>query len=942
MMAGSTPNTLYLIDAHALIFQVFHAIPSMNTPDGRPTNAVFGFARDLMYIYNDIQPEFLVCAFDLPEPTFRSTIASDYKAHRPPPPDDLQTQIPMIRAVMEGMNIPVIAVPGFEADDVMATLAVAGEAHGLDVLLCTSDKDCRQLVTERVKMLNLRKRIILDRKAIIEDWGVSPEQVIDFQTLVGDKVDNVPGVTGVGEKTAAKLLQQFGTVENLLLHLDEVPGKKVQENLKKSAANGDIAKTRELVKLRTDVPIPLEWDAWRRRDWNGPRLLELFTDFNFRSFADKVRGTQKTTVIVESSKGDLFTETVAPGVDPADVEFAFGALAPADEWNGRYSLIDTPELFETFVERLRGWKRFAFDLETTGLDPLRCKIVGFAFCAEAHEAFYLPIRAPLGEKHLDERKVLDELRPIFENPSIEKVNQNVKFEQLLLRNHAIELRGVVGDSMIAHYLLHSGERSHGLDEITRLTLHHENISITELIGKGKKQKTMDQVPTQQVAEYAGEDADAAWRLCEILEPELAQSGLKKLYDDLEIPLIDVLAEIEGNGIRLDVPFLKHLSVEMAQQLQEVETEIHAIAGKEFNVGSPAQLRQILFNEQKLPVQGRTKLTNEPSTDEEALRKLAALGHALPVKIIEHRQIAKLKGTYVDALPELIHPLTGRIHTSFNQTVAATGRLSSSDPNLQNIPTRTDMGRQIRQAFLPREGWKLLAADYSQIELRMLAHFCNDTALQQAFIDDRDIHASVAADIYKVPEKDVTSDQRRVAKTVNFGVLYGMSPFGLAERLGISRGDAERFIDEYFARYPKVLAYQDKLLSLCRKNGYVSTILGRRRRFDPRMIRSNSKYQQRSQAEREAINMEIQGSAADLIKLAMLAVHRRLRGEKRLARMLLTVHDELVFEVPPTEIAPVTKLVREEMTNAMNLSVPLKVDIAIGSNWLDVDEVAEAA
>jgi DNA polymerase-1 len=518
------------------------------------------------------------------------------------------------------------------------------------------------------------------------------------------------------------------------------------------------------------------------------------------------------------------------------------------------------------------------------------------------------------------------------------VNQNIKYDRLVLRKDGVELRGVVGDSMIADYLLHAGERIHNLDELTRRYFGHENITIDTLIGKGKKQITMAEVPVAKVTAYAGEDADAAFRIAEKLEPELETAGLRKLYDELEIPLIEVLAELEYNGVRLDVPFLAKLSSEMQIQLDAMEKDAHALAGREFNVGSPKQLREILFDEMRLPIQKRTGTTGEASTDQESLERLAALGHPLPRKIIEHRQIAKLKGTYVDALPALINPRTNRLHTSFNQTVAATGRLSSSDPNLQNIPARTEQGRQIRQAFIPRDGWRIVSADYSQIELRLLAQFSGDEQMQAAFAEDADIHNRVAAQIFKVPEAAVTGEQRRVAKTVNFGVIYGMSAIGLAVRLGMPKKDAEKFIAEYFARYPKVLKYQDGLLADAQKTGYVSTILGRRRRFNLSDRDVRSSFKMRTQPAREAINMPIQGSAADLMKLAMLAVHKRLNADRLEAKMLLTVHDELVFECPPSEVQVLAKLVREEMSGAMKLDVPLRVDVVSGVNWLDGEDV----
>jgi DNA polymerase-1 len=599
------------------------------------------------------------------------------------------------------------------------------------------------------------------------------------------------------------------------------------------------------------------------------------------------------------------------------------------------------------LRELKKQKRFAFDLETTSLQPWDAKIVGWALCWKPGEAWYLAVRGPDGSRLLDPEQTLEKLRPILEDPAIAKINQNIKYDLLVLRSHGVIVAGVAGDSMVADYLLHAGERSHGLDDLARRYFNHANISITELIGKkskGQPQLTMAQVPTEKVAEYAGEDSDVAWRLCERLEPELEREGLKTLYNDLEVPLIEVLGELEYNGIRLDQPFLQRLSTEMAAQLEAIERDIYRLANREFNIASPRQLREVLFIELKLPTQRKTGITGEASTDQETLERLAALGHELPAKIVEHRQIAKLKGTYVDALPALVNPATGRLHASFNQTVAATGRLSSSDPNLQNIPVRTEQGRQIRQAFLPEDGWLLLTADYSQIELRLLAHFCGDAELRRAFAEGRDVHASVAAQIYGVPEAEVTSEMRRSAKTVNFGVIYGISAHGLAQRLGIPRDEATRFIDAYFARYPKVQEHQARLLDNCRRTGYVRTILGRRRAISG--IRESSTYQQRNQPEREAVNMEIQGSAADLIKVAMLNLFRRLKREGLRSRMLLQIHDELVFEVPPDELDAVAALIQEEMTTPLEkelrLEVPLVVDMAAGPNWLDVEEIATAS
>lgn len=948
-------ETLYLLDAHSMIYQVFHAIGAMSSPAGLPTNAVFGFTRDLFYLRNEKKPTYLVCVFDVPGPTFRDQIYAEYKAHRAPMPDDLQLQIPMIHELLAGFRMPVVGVEGFEADDVIATLAREGERRGMDVFICSSDKDCRQLLSDRIRIFNLRKQEAFDRDSLAKDWGIAPEQVIDYQTLVGDAVDNVPGVPGIGPKTATQLLQKYQTLDNLLAHVEEVPGKK-KDNIKETMPKLEIS--RRLVRLATDVPVEPQWEQWKVQPYDAGKLFQLFRTWGFRRFADDVRSAAATTGAVPGrevseaapmeapaarapgeSQGDLF------GNLPAEVE-AGGAIVA--RWEHTYHLVDSSTKFADFLQQLKKQPRFAIDLETTSLDPHAAQIVGYAICWKPAEAWYLAVRGPKGADVLDPQQTLAALRPILEDPTIEKINQNIKYDWQVLKAAGVHLRGVAGDSMIADYLLHAGERSHGMDLLAEKHLQHRVIPITALIGKGKKQKCMDEVPCEQVKEYAAEDADVAWRLCAMLEPELQKLGFKRaagvppsllLYDDLEIPLIEVLAEMEFAGIRLDVPLLQAMSKEMAQQLVELEQDIYRLAGREFNIGSVKQLRAILFDELGYKPKTRTAIKGDASTDAETLEALAKEGHELPQKLLEQRQIAKLKSTYVDALPALVNSKTGRVHTSFQQTVAATGRLSSSDPNLQNIPIRSELGGQIRQAFLPEPGWLLLAADYSQIELRLLAHFSGDEALRRAFAEDRDIHNLVAAQVFSVDPKEVTADMRRMAKTINFGIIYGMSAFGLAQRLEISKEDANTFIDAYFARYPKVLAYQDQLLADCRTKGYISTILGRRRAIDG--IRAATTYKSRNQPEREAINMQIQGSAADLIKVAMLNLHRRFEREQRRARLLLQIHDELVLELPPDELKDVAALVNKEMIGALadRLHVPLGVDMGVGKNWLEQDDMA---
>lgn len=944
MSTDDTRETLYLVDAHSLIFQVFHAIPMMTSPKGLPVNAVFGFSKDMVFLRNDRKPTYLICVFDKDGSTYREAIAADYKANRSPMPDDLKLQIPLICEMLEAMRIPVIAISGIEADDVIATLAKHGEARGMDVFLCTSDKDFRQLITDRTRMFNLRKQSVMGRPELLADWGVTPEQVIDYQTLVGDSVDNIKGVPGIGPKTATQLLQQYGTVDNLYQHLDEIKGKK-RENLE--SAREYLPRTKELVRLKTDVELPLEWDKWRTQSWDGGKLLEMFRDFGFRGLSDMVRDSMreaneplaapKQNRIVQ---GNLFGEDGIPQPPSA---------VPSLQWDAKYHLVNTPEGFRDFLAELKKQDRIAIDLETTSLTPLEADIVGIAICWKEGEAYYLATCGPKGEQLLDLKDALKELKPILESPKPEKVNQNIKYDMQVFWRYGIDLQGVVGDPMVADYLLHAGQRAHNLEVLAEKHLGHRVIPITDLIGKGKQQRRMDEIQCARVAEYAGEDADVALRLCARLESMLHEWKFKRpadgngkgsfyLYDDLEIPLIRVLADMETQGIRLDVPLLNRQSKEMAERLEVLEAQIYKLAGREFNIGSVKQLREILYTVLAYKPKGFTAITREASTDQMALEELAKEGHEFPRVLLQHRKIAKLKSTYVDALPLLVNRKTGRVHASFNQTVAATGRLSSSDPNLQNIPIRSEDGEHIRQAFIAREGWDLITADYSQIELRLLAHFCDDANLRRAFAEDRDIHGSVAAQVFGVEESAVTGNQRRMAKTINFGIIYGISPFGLAARLEIDKDEAAKFIEAYFATYPKVLDYQENLLRNCYRDGYVSTILGRRRTIQG--IRERTSYKNRNQPEREAINMQIQGSAADMIKVAMVRIWQRLRDERRMTRMLLQIHDELVFEAPPEEREEMIQLVRSEMTQALSeqLTVPIKVDVGVGPNWLDLKDV----
>ena len=939
---GRNSETVYLIDANALLFQVFHAIGPMSSPKGLPTNALFGFTRYMFTLHEEKRPDYLICAFDPDGPVFRNELYSEYKSNRDEMPNDLALQLGPIRELLGLMNVPIVCVDGFEADDVMATLATEAEKRGKTTFLCTSDKDCRQLISESVSIYNLRKNRIIDEQVLWEEWGVTPTQVIDLQTLVGDSVDNIKGVPGVGIKTAAKLLQEYQTLDNLLAHVDQVSGKKRQENLKASVPFLD--HTRTLVTLRRDVPLKLEWEKWRLQPWDKNGLLEKFETWGFRRFADQMRTELgKGPEVSNSRRKKTANPPPLPLFDDLGSEDNSNGsgISEVESKRGTYHLVDDETKWNTFLKELQQQSRFAVDLETTGLEIHDARIVGYAITWKAGKGWYIPVRAPKGNKVLDAEMVKSGLKPIFEDAKVAKINQNIKYEISVLRQHGIELVNSVGDSMIADYLLNPGAANHNLEYLAKTYLKYHAVPITDLIGpNGPKQLRMDEVDTKKVADYAAEDADLAWQLCQLLESQLNKAGLESLYHHVEMPLVDVLASMETIGIRLNGRQLEKLSQQLASELHDLEEKIYHVAGEQFHIASLKQLRRILFEKLKLPVKRKTGITGVPSTDEETLEWLAArkTDNELPRYLLEHRKVSKLKSTYVDALPKQVHAKTGRIHARFNQTVTTTGRLSSSEPNLQNIPIRNEKGGQIRQAFIPEEGWTLITADYSQIELRMLAQLSGDAALRRAFEENRDIHSSVAAQIYAVSDDEVTKTMRRMAKTVNFGVIYGMSAFGLSQRLQIPQEEAETFITTYFEKFPKVLEYQDQLLNRCRKQGYVSTILGRRRYFHKNVIRENSTYKQRNQPEREAINMEIQGSAADLIKVAMLNVFRKLKAEKMQSVLLLQIHDELVLESPPEEINTCAKLLVSEMTQALSneLHIPLRVVISAGKNWLDVE------
>ncbi|WP_437185151.1 DNA polymerase I [Planctomicrobium sp. SH668] len=900
----SMSDTLYIVDTFSLVFQVYHAIRQpMTGTRGQPTNAVYGIVGDIEHLLRDKKPSHLIFAMESADPGERLAIYSDYKANRSGMPDDLRPQIPLILDVLDGYNIPVVSCSGWEADDVIATMATEAAKSGLNVRIVSSDKDLRQLIEPRVKVYHIRKKQFMDEQHLMEEWGIAPNQVVDFQSLVGDSVDNVPGVPGIGPKTARTLIEKFGTLENVLANADQAPGKKVIENLKNF--KDQALMSRELVRLRTDLPLDLNWESYRLKPRNSQKLYELFTDFGFRRYAADVQAD----VIMAAPKK---SEIVVPNFE-----------------SRKWSKIETLAQFEKFTQDLQQQSTICVDLETTSKDPLHADIVGWAVSWKPGEAYYLAVNGPAGTSVLDPQLVQDAMKPILEDPAKTITNQNIKYDWLVLRRVGIEIANVGMDPMIGDYLLDAGARSHGMDELSKKYLFHEMIPISDLIGKGKKQLKMFEVEVDRAAEYATEDADVALQLATIIEGKLEEEGLSKLFWELERPLISVLVDMEWNGVRINVDELKRQSAAATLRLQSLMNEIHQLAGSTFNIDSPKQLGKVLFEDLKLPVQKRTK--TGPSTDQEVLEKLAEI-HPLPKLLIEHRMLTKLNGTYLQTLPQLVHPQTNSVHTSFSQVTAATGRLSSSDPNLQNIPVRTEEGRLIRRAFVAsRPEWKLVCLDYSQIELRMLAHYCQDPAMLESFRKGEDIHASVAAQVYGVPVAEVSREQRSVAKAVNFGVIYGQTSYGLSATLGIPQAEAAQFIDDYFAKYSAVDSFVQTTLSECRRTGYAKTILGRRREIQgirPRV------FGNLNLPERTAVNAVIQGSAADLIKQAMINVHAKLKGGAFPARMLLQIHDELVFETPGENVGELIRLARHEMSNALKLDVPIEVDAKFGDNWLD--------
>lgn len=948
---------LFLIDAYAIIYRAYYAFiraPRINSK-GLNTSAIYGFVNTLEDVLKREKPTHIAVAFDPSGPTFRHEAYEQYKAQREATPEDIKLAVPYIKKIIQAYNIPILEVPGFEADDVIGTVSKLAENAGFDVFMLTPDKDYGQLVSDHISMYRPKHTggfEIMGPKEIREKYDLdSHEQVIDLLGLMGDSADNIPGCPGVGEKTAVKLLKEFGSIDVLLTRTEELKGAlktKVENN------KDQIVFSRFLATIKTDVPVEFNEQDLITEPANESDLKALFDELEFRTMSQNKFGAKpftslppdETTTSIQFARKapagqmSLFDtpednqEKPATGKTPSSVKKETTPVEPAPE-NGlltlknvahQYTLVDTKIKRADLISKLFMQKSVCFDTETTGVDVFSADMVGMSFCFSKGDAYYVTLPSDRNETE----EVLKEFKAFFQASHIEKIGQNIKFDLLMLSMYGIELHGPLFDTMIAHYLIQPDLR-HGMDYLAEIYLNYRTIHYEELVGgKGKKQMDIRFVDIDLLCDYAAEDADVTFQLKQLLEKELKENSLEKLFYEIEMPLMKVLATMEKNGVRIDSNALKQSSEILTAEAIKIEEEIHQLAGYPFNVSSPAQVGEVLFEKLKLDEKAKKTKTGQYSTSEDILEKLRSK-HPIVEKILDYRGLKKLLSTYIDALPQLINPKTSKVHTSFNQTVAATGRLSSTNPNLQNIPIRDAQGKEIRKAFIPDEGCTFLSADYSQIELRIMAHLSNDKHMVEAFNSGHDIHTATAAKIYKVELNEVTSDMRRKAKTANFGIIYGISTFGLAERLNIPRGEAKELIDGYFSTYPDVRRYMDEAIQKAKEHGYVETIFGRKRYLAD--INSQNSIV-RGYAERNAINAPIQGSAADIIKIAMIRIQSRIESEKLQTKMTLQVHDELNFSVPSNEIDIARKIVVEEMENAIHLHVPLIADCGIGANWLE--------
>ena len=921
----NTMEKLFLFDAYALIYRAYYAFirsPRFNSK-GQNTSAVLGFCNTLQEILSKEKPKYLGVAFDPHGPTFRNEIFPEYKAQREKTPEDILFAVPIIKDILNAMHIPVLMVDGFEADDVIGTLAKVAANEGLDTFMLTSDKDYGQLITDNVRMYRPQHGggyEIIGPEQINAKYGISrPSQVIDLLALMGDAADNFPGCPGVGEKTAVKLINEFGSVDELISHTDQLKGalkKKVEEHV------DDILLSKTLATIKTDVPVTLDLEKLEVTEPDESQLRKIFEELEFKTLADKFLNKPKKIPQNVNLQLDLFAEFPTDS-EETEKKSSFESLKTISH---DYQLIEKQEDIKKLCDFLLTFDFLSLDTETTSTNPIEAELVGLSFAVRENQAFYVPVP----ENHEEAQQVVEIFRPLYENPSILKIGQNIKYDMQVLANYGITLEGDLWDTMVAHYLIQP-ELRHNMDLLAEVYLNYKTIHIDELIGpKGKKQRSMRELTPAEVYEYAAEDADVTLKLKRVLEPKLKEVGADRLFHDIEMPLIPVLADMERNGVCIDTESLAETSKAFTQRMNDIEQQIYALAGEQFNISSPKQVGDILFSKLRIVEKPKKTKTGQFVTSEEVLQTLKGK-HEIVEKILDYRGLRKLLSTYIDTLPQLINPKTQHIHTSFNQTVTATGRLSSSDPNLQNIPVRGEDGKEIRKAFIPEPGSLFFSADYSQIELRVMAHLSGDENMIDAFIQGHDIHAATAANIYKVGIDEVTSDQRRKAKRANFGIIYGITVFGLAERLEIDRAEARELINGYFETFPKVREYMEQAKETARQKGYVETFF-HRRRYLPDINSRNATV--RGFAERNAINAPIQGSAADIIKVAMIRIYQRFKEEHLRSKMILQVHDELNFSVVPEEKGRVEAIVKEEMENAYHLRVPLVADAGWGANWLE--------
>jgi DNA polymerase-1 len=916
---------LVLIDGSSYLYRAVHALPPLTNSAGEPTGALFGVVNMLRATLN-AKPDYAAFVQDAPGRTFRDDLYAEYKANREAMPDPLAAQIQPMLTIVEALGLPILRVEGVEADDVIGTLATQAAAQGIDVVVSTGDKDFAQLVKPGVELVNTMSNTTLDTAGVVEKFGVRPEQIVDMLALMGDSIDNIPGVEKCGPKTAAKWLAEYGSLDAVIANADRVGGK-IGENLRRALPQ--LPLSRELATIKTDVALDVGPTglALRARDVDTLRTLYKRYEFN---------AALKELDTLEARGGRDIPAADVPtrkefGVRAIDIAPAPKiAVDPALQGPGKYDLVTTAEQFETWIEKLRDAELVALDIETDSLDPMQATIIGISIAVAPKEAAYIPLGhdCPGTPSQLDRDDVLNRLKPLLEDADNAKVGQNAKYDANVLSTYGIAVRGLAHDTMLESYVLNSTASRHDMDSLARRHLAYETIPYEDVTGKGVRQIPFSQVDIETACKYAAEDADVTLRLHKTLLPRLeAEPKLKSVYATIEMPLVPVLARMEQTGVLIDTGALKRQSHELARRMHELTEQAYATAGRPFSLDSPKQLQAILFDELKLPAVMKTP-SGQPSTNEEALEAIAN-DHALPRMILEYRGLAKLRSTYTEKLADNVNPRTGRVHTNYNQATAATGRLSSQDPNLQNIPIRTDEGRRIRQAFVAPNGWKIVAADYSQIELRIMAHLSGDAGLLAAFHGNQDIHRATAAEVFGLPLEQVDTNQRRAAKAINFGLMYGMSAFGLARQLGVGRGEAQDYMARYFSRYPGVREFMDRMREEAHRNGYVETLFGRRLHLDY----INSKNQvQRSGAERAAINAPMQGTAADIIKRAMIAVDAWLIDQDEPARMLMQVHDELVFEIREDRVEPVSAAIRERMADAAELSVPLVVDVGVGANW----------